>query len=102
MFYSFYAAAVVSIISRNGLSIDKHCENQPNNYKLALYKPSIHFNNSIKWLYISSKMKWFSNKGGCGVMLIKTFKVELALATYKRLRVTSNITLFKTVMPVRN
>ena len=101
MFYRFYAVAVVSIISMHGLSIDTHCENQPNNYKLALYKPSIHFTSCIKRLYISSKMKWFSYKGGCDVMLIKTFKVELALATYKRLRVT-NIMLFKTVMPVRN
>ena len=41
-FYSFY---VVGIISRCGLSIDAYCGNQPSKRKLALYKPSIHFNN---------------------------------------------------------
>ena len=29
---------------RRDLSIDAHHKNQPNNYKLALYKPSIQFN----------------------------------------------------------
>ena len=41
-FYSFYAAAVLSIISRHDLSIDAQCENQLNLHKLALYKLSIH------------------------------------------------------------
>ena len=43
-FYSFYVAAIVSIANRRGLSIDVFYENQPNKWKLALYKPSIHFN----------------------------------------------------------
>ena len=34
--YSFYVAAVVSIITKYGLSIDAHCQNQPNKHKLAL------------------------------------------------------------------
>ena len=48
MFYSLYVIAVVGIISRGGLSIDAHHENQPNKHKLALYKPSVHFNSSLK------------------------------------------------------
>ena len=47
-FYSFYVAATVSIASRCGLSIDAFHENQPYKWKLALYKPSIHFNSSLK------------------------------------------------------
>ena len=31
-----YMAAVVSVISRHGLSIDEHCRNQLNKSKLAL------------------------------------------------------------------
>ena len=58
--YSFYVATVVSIISRCGLGIDAHCENQPNKHKLVLYKPSIHFNSSLKWLYLSNKAEHFS------------------------------------------
>ena len=45
---SFYVAVVVGIVSRCGLSIDACCENQPNKHKLALYKLSIHFNNTLK------------------------------------------------------
>ena len=52
-FYSFYVVAVVSIISWQGLSNDVHRENQPNKCKLVLYKLPLHFNNSLKWLYIS-------------------------------------------------
>ena len=37
-FYSFYKAAIVSIVSKCGLSIDEHCRNQPNQSKLLLYK----------------------------------------------------------------
>ena len=57
---------MVSIVSRHGLSIDAHHENQPNKHKLAPYKPSIHFNSRLKQLYIS--------KGGCGMMRIEEFK----------------------------
>ena len=66
--HSFHAEAVVSIISRCGLSIDAGHENQPNKHKLALYKPSIHLNSSLKQLYINSKMEPFSYKDGCGVV----------------------------------
>ena len=47
-FYSCYVAAVVSIISRRGLSTDAHHKNQPNKCKLALYKLSIHFNDRAR------------------------------------------------------
>ena len=73
-FYSFYAVAVVGMVSRCGLSIDVCHKNQPNKHKLALYKPSFHFNSSLKWLYISSKTDCFSYKGWCGMMSIKVFK----------------------------
>ena len=59
-----HVAAVVGIISRCGLSIDPHHRNQPNKSKLELYKPSIHFSNHLKQLYISNKMECFSYKGG--------------------------------------
>ena len=53
-------------------------------------------------LYISSKTECFSYKSECGMMHIKPFKEELAWATYKPLRVISNIMLFKEAIPVRN
>ena len=36
-FYSFYITAVVSIVSRRGLTIDVHCRNQSSKSKLAMY-----------------------------------------------------------------
>ena len=81
--YSFYVAVLVSIITKHGLSIDAHRQNQPSKHKLSLYKPSIQFNSILKWLYISSKMEYFNYEGGCSVMCINTFKEELALTTYK-------------------
>ena len=42
-FYSIYMAAIVSIASRRGLSIDACHTNQPNKSKLQLYKLLIHF-----------------------------------------------------------
>ena len=72
-FYSFYVIALVGIVSRRGLSIDTWCENQANKHKLALYKSSIHFNTSLKQLYISNKMECFSYKGRCGVMHNEAF-----------------------------
>ena len=74
--YSLYVAIVVGIVSRCGLYIDTHHENQPNKHKLPLFKWSIPFNSSLKWLYINSKMECFSYKGGytCGVMHIKALK----------------------------
>ena len=73
-FYSFNVAAEVSIVSRHGLSISVYHENQFNRHTVALYKPSFHFNSSLKQLYISSKMEHFSCKGGYGMMYIKASK----------------------------
>ena len=63
-FYSFYIAAVFSIVSRCDLIIEAH---QPNKSRLVLCKPLIHFNSHLKQLYISNKMECFSYKGGCDV-----------------------------------
>ena len=72
--YSFYIATVVGIVSRRGFNIDVHHENHANQHKLAQCKPSIHFNCSLKWLYISSKIEHFSYKGGCGMACNGAFK----------------------------
>ena len=98
-------AAIVDIVSRRGLRIEAHHRNQPNNSKLALYKSLLRLYSHLKQPYISNKTKRFSYKGGCGARgrtRIEAFKKELAWATYKRLRVISNIMLFKTVIPLRN
>ena len=83
---------IVSIISRHGLCFDVHCEIQPNKHKLVLYRP-IHFNSNFQQLYISSKMECFGYKGGCSMtyIILKLSKEELAWATYKLLKVISNI-----------
>ena len=73
-FYSFYVAAIVGIVSTHGLSTDACHGKQPNKYKLELYKPPVHFNSSLKWLYISSKIEYFGYKGGCNVTCIEVFK----------------------------
>ena len=78
-FYSFYMAGEVNIISRRSISIDSHHRNQPNKCSLALYKLSIHFNSSLKHLYISNKTEYFSYKGGYVVMCIKAFKRRASL-----------------------
>ena len=57
-------ASIVSVFSRHGLTIEAHCTIQPNESKLALYKPLLHFNSQLKQLYISSKMECFSYKEG--------------------------------------
>ena len=84
---------MVGIISRCGLTIDVRRENQPNQHKLALYKASIHFSCNLKLLYviISSKMKYFSYKGGCGVTYIKIFKRRATFGYNKWFQVISNI-----------
>ena len=73
--YSFYVEAVVNIVSRHGLNLGVNAchENQPNQYKLAVYKPSIYFNCSLKQQYISNKTECFNYKGGCGVTCIEAF-----------------------------
>ena len=96
-------AAIVSIVSRRSLRIEVRCRNQPNKSKLALYKPLLCLYSHLKQPYISNKTKRFSYKGGCGVRgHTRILKEELAWATYKWLRVISNIMLFKTVIPLRN
>ena len=70
-------AAIVSIISRHGFTIEAHCRNQPNKSKLALYKPLFHFYINIKQLYISQNKERFSYKIECGIhgrMHIEMFK----------------------------
>ena len=105
-YYSFCMAAIVNIISRGGLRIEARHTNQPNKSKLVLYKPLLHLYSPLKQPYISNKMKRFSYKGGRGVCvgihILRRLKEELAWTTYKRLRVISNIMLFKTVIPLGN
>ena len=60
-------AAVVGIISRHGLTIIAHHRSQPNESKLALYKPLLHFYSHLKQLYMSNKMDCFSYRGICGI-----------------------------------
>ena len=73
-----FVAAVVNIVSRRDLSIEVHHGNLPNKHKLALYKPSIHFNSSLKWLlYICNKKEHLSYKGGCSITCIEAFKSTL-------------------------
>ena len=62
-----YMAAIVNVVSRCGLTIEVCCRDQPNNSKLVLCKPWIHFYNHLIQLYLSNKMEHFSFKGGCGV-----------------------------------
>ena len=91
-------AAIVS------LTIKVHCRSQPNESKLALYKPLFHFYSHLKQLYISNKMECFSYKGGCDVLgrtRIEASKEELTWATDKQLLIISYIMLFKTVIPLR-
>ena len=90
-FYSVYVVAVVGIISRRGLSIDEHHKNHLNKYTLALYKPSIHFNSSLKWLYISSKTEYFNYRGECSAIRIEAFKKELVWLHISALRYISII-----------
>ena len=95
-------AAIVSIASRHGLRIEMCCRNQS---KLALYNPLLCLYSLLKQPYISNKTKHFSYKGRCGVRgvhISRHLKEELAWATYKRLRVISNVMLLKTVTPPKN
>ena len=69
-------AAVVNNNIRYCLNIDVRHENQPNKHYLALYKLSIHFNSSLKWLYLSSKTEHFNCKGGCDVCISRLSKEE--------------------------
>ena len=65
-FYSFYMAAVVVIDDGRGLTVEACRINQPNKSKLLLYKLLLSLKIPFKQLYTSSKMEYFSYKGGCG------------------------------------
>ena len=98
-------AAIVGIVSRRGLRIEARHRNQANKSKLALYKPLLCLYSHLKQPYISNRTKRLSYKGGRGMLDVhvsRHLKEELAWATYKQLRVISNIMLFKTVIPIRN
>ena len=93
--------AIVSIISTHGLRIEVRCRNQPNKSKLVLYKPLLHLYSHLTQLYISNKTKRFIIQVCVvcvGIHMLRHLKEWLALATDKRLRVISNIMVFKTVI----
>ena len=69
-----YGAAVVYVVSKCGHSNDARRTKQSNERNLALYVPSVQFNNSITWLYVSSETESFSYKAGFGVARIEAFK----------------------------
>ena len=74
--------AIVSIVSRHGLTIEARHSKQRNKNKLALYKPLLCLYSHLKQPYISNMTKCFSYKGGCGVhrrMRIKEFKRRAGL-----------------------
>ena len=76
-------AAIVDIVNRRGLRIGARRRNQPNNSKLALYKPLLCLYSHLKWPYISNKTKRLSYKGGLGVRgraRIEAFQRRASLA----------------------
>ena len=75
-------AAIVSIVSRQGLRIEVCHTNQPNNSKPALYNPWLSYNSHLKQLCISNKMECISYKGGYGIhkhTYIEVFKRRVDL-----------------------
>ena len=95
----------VSVCPPPRLVIEACHRNQANKSKLALHKPLLCLYSHLKHPYISNRTKRFSYKGGHGMRgrkRIEAFKRKAAWATYKRLRVISDIMLFKTVLPLRN
>ena len=93
--------AIVGIISMHGLRIEVRCRNQPNESKLALYKPLLHLYSHLTHLYISIKTKRFIIQVYVvcvGIHMSRHLKEWLVLATDKCLRVISNIMVFKTVI----
>ena len=55
-----FMEAIISIISRRGLTIVEHHRNQCNKTMLVHYKQLIYFNGHLKQLCISNMMEWFS------------------------------------------
>ena len=79
--------AIVSIISRCGLTIEACHSNQPNKSKLTLCKPLLHCNRHLKQLYIIVT-RWNASviKVGVayvGVHILRYLKEELVWATNK-------------------
>ena len=71
-------AAIVSVISGHGFTIEECNRNQ-----LAQYKLLFHFNSNLKQLYIINKMEHFIYKDGCGAhghTCIEAFKRRVGLA----------------------
>ena len=84
-FYNFYMTAIVSIISRCGLTIEACHSNQPNKSKLTLCKPLLHCNRHLKQLYIIVT-RWNASVIKVGVMymgvhILRYLKEELVWAT---------------------
>ena len=84
-FYSFYMAAMISIVSRHGLRIEVHCRNQSNKSKLALYTLLLHFHSHLKQLYISNQTNHFTYKGGCDVLGHTHIDMSQSTSIYKML-----------------
>ena len=53
------------IVSSHGFIIEVQCRNQPNDTKLALYKPFLSLKNSCT--YMTKQKEHFSFKDGCGI-----------------------------------
>ena len=76
MFCSFYAAAVVIIISRRELSTDLHHGNKPNKSKLVLLKalPQVCMYNTVQGGMLRDNINTAQGKAKC---CIKTHGSEL-------------------------
>ena len=59
--------AVVGVVSGHGLSIYVHSEDQPNKYKLTLYKPSIYFNSPLLKIAVHKVVRWNASVMKVGV-----------------------------------
>ena len=104
-------AAIIGIISRRSLRIEVWHRNQPNKSKLALYRVpplslkkvcSFHFNGSLEQLYINNETECIVAVAYVNVHALRHSKEELAWAIDELLQVISNITLFITVISLRN
>ena len=92
-FYNFYMVVVVSIFSGRGISLHTRRGNQPNEHKLALYKPFLHGNNYFKKLQLTNKAERFIKVGmvNTDIYVSNHLKEELTWAVYKQVRVISTL-----------
>ena len=74
-------AAIASIVSRRGLTIEACHTNQSRYSKLALYKPLIYFYSHLKQLYLSNKVECLSYKGGCDISGCRCVKMFIRRAS---------------------